>query len=398
VTGQAVPSFSSEQRRARMAVRHALAPGHRAPDPVDVADRVLALHATDPATVHLSVLIRTDAGGVARTEDALYEKRSLLRLLGMRRSMFVVPLDVAPVIQAACSRAVAAAQRRLLVKDIVKAGAGGTDPDGWLAALEDETLAALRHRGTATATQLAGDVPGLKTQLTYAEGKSYGGTGNITSRVMFLLGADARIVRGRPRGTWISSQYVWSPMDAWLDGGLPVLDTDAARAELIRRWLVAFGPAPVSDIQWWTGLGKRDVQKALGALDAIECDLGDGGLGVVLSDDLEIEDAVEPWAGLLPGLDPTAMGWQRREWYLGEHASRLTDRTGNIGPTVWWDGRAVGGWAQRKDGEIVWRLLDDIGAEGEAAVAAAAAELAQRVGDARWGPKFPAPLNRELLA
>jgi hypothetical protein len=395
VAGEGARRFDVARRRRRLAVRHALAPGHRVHDPVEAAERMVALHATDPATVHLSALVRTDRGDVALTEHALYEARSLVRLLGMRRSMFVVPLDVAPVVQAACSRTIAATQRRLLLKELVKAKIS-PDADAWLAGVEDATVAALEQRGTATAVQLASDVPLLKTTLTLAEGKSYGATVNITSRVLFLLGAQARIVRGRPRGSWTSTQYVWSPMDTWLDGGLPVLDPQAAKAELIRRWLWTFGPAPVSDITWWTGLGIGDIRKALAALDVTEVDLG-GQLGVVLQSDVDDDPAeVPPWVALLPGLDPTAMGWQQRDWYLGDYARHVTDRTGNIGPTIWWNGRVAGAWAQRKSGEIVFRLLEDIGGEGRRAVEDAAAELTRRIGDVVFMTRFPAPLDKEL--
>ncbi len=390
-----MPQFGVELRRRRLAIRHALAPGHRVRDAVAAAEHMVALHATDPATVHLSALARMDDGDVAMTEAALYETRSLVRLLGMRRSMFVVPLDVAPVVQAACSAAIAATQRRLLLKELQKAGIG-PDTDRWLTEAEDATVAALQQRGTATATQLATDVPLLKTTLGVAEGKPYGATVAITSRVLFLLGAQARIVRGRPRGSWTSTQYVWSPMDRWLDGGLPVLDPEAAQVELIRRWLQTFGPAPISDIRWWTGLGLGQVRKALAALPVVQVAL-DGGPGVMLQDDLEDNDPdVPPWAALLPGLDPTVMGWQQRDWYLGDYARLVTDRTGNIGPTVWWNGRVVGAWAQRKNGDIALRLLEDIGAEGTAAVEDAIAELTKRVGDIRFMTRFPAPLDREL--
>ena len=84
----------------------------------------------------------------------------------------------------------------------------------------------------------------------------------------------------------------------------------------------------------------------------------------------------EPWIALLPALDPTPMGWSGRDWYIPpEPAPALFDRTGNIGPSVWCDGRVVGGWAQRPDGEVVFRLLEDIGAEQTAAVQAEAARL-----------------------
>jgi hypothetical protein len=92
------------------------------------------------------------------------------------------------------------------------------------------------------------------------------------------------------------------------------------------------------------------------------------------------------------------MGWQARDWFLGPHRAPLFDRTGNIGPTVWWEGRVVGGWAQRPSGEIVVRLLEDIGADGEAAVSGQAAALEAWLGANRVTPRFRTPLERELSA
>jgi hypothetical protein len=90
------------------------------------------------------------------------------------------------------------------------------------------------------------------------------------------------------------------------------------------------------------------------------------------------------------------MGWKEREWYLGPHAGLLFDRSGNAGPTVWRDGRVVGGWAQRRDGEVAVRLLEDVGADARAAVEAEAERLAAWLGDARVTPRFRTPLEREL--
>jgi hypothetical protein len=96
------------------------------------------------------------------------------------------------------------------------------------------------------------------------------------------------------------------------------------------------------------------------------------------------------------------MGWRDRAWYVGEHAPALFDRSGNIGPTAWWEGRIVGGWAHRKDGEIAVRLLEDAGAEAAAAIAAEAQRLRDWIGaDQRHAktlitPRFRTPLEREL--
>jgi hypothetical protein len=130
---------------------------------------------------------------------------------------------------------------------------------------------------------------------------------------------------------------------------------------------------------------------------AVEVDL-DGAAGLALPGDLEPVPPPEPWAALLPALDPTVMGWSGRAWYLGAHGPALFDRSGNPGPTVWWDGRIVGGWAQRRDGEIAVRLLEDPGAEAAAAIGAAAGRLRAWLGDVRVTPRFRTPLERELTA
>jgi hypothetical protein len=58
----------------------------------------------------------------------------------------------------------------------------------------------------------------------------------------------------------------------------------------------------------------------------------------------------------------------------------------------------VGGWAQRRDGEVAVRLLEDVGAEARDAIDSAAGRLAAWVGDVRFTPRFRTPLERELSA
>lgn len=186
-------------------------------------------------------------------------------------------------------------------------------------------------------------------------------------------------------------------MDRWLPGGMPELPARAARAGLVRAWLAAFGPGTVADLRWWTGWTAASVRQALADVGPVEVAL-DGGTGLVLPGDDAPVPPPEPWVALLPALDPTPMGWYGRDWYLGPHAPALFDRSGNVGPTVWCDGRVVGGWAQRPDGEVVYRLLEDIGSQASAAVDAEAAALGKWVGPVRVVPRFRTPLERELSA
>jgi hypothetical protein len=385
------------ERRARLGLRHRLAPEVRAAEVARVAESMVALHGTDPASVFLALFARMTDPRIPAIERALYEDRTVLRMLGMRRTMFVVPVGIAGVVHAACTRSIAVLERRKVVAMIETAGIAN-DGGRWLADVEASTLRALGARGQATAGDLVQDEPRLGVRIRLAIGKPYEGEVGVVTRVLFLLAADGRIVRGRPRGSLISSQYRWAPMDAWMPGGLPDLPTEDARTDLARRWLAAFGPAPPADLKWWAGWTAGDTTRALESVGAIEVALGGGSTGYVMPDDVEPVAAAEPWAALLPGLDPTPMGWAGRDWFLGEHRASLFDRSGNIGPTVWWDGRIVGGWAQLADGRIAMRLLEDIGREGNAAVEAEAARLTTWLGPVRITPRFRTPLERELTS
>jgi hypothetical protein len=383
------------ERRARLGLRHGLAAEGRAADPAGVARQLVALHSTDAASVYLAVCARLPGVDVAAIGAALYEQRTVVRMLGMRRTVFVVPAELVPVVHESSTRAVAEVERRKLVTMLADAGLTA-EPDQWLRRVEEATVQALAARGEALVAELGDDVPELRQQIRMARGKAYEGQVGVGTRVMFLLAADGRVVRGRPRGSWLSSQYRWAPTETWLPGQAPDWPVDAARAELVRRWLAAFGPGTRADLKWWTGWTMGQVTQALAGLDTVEVELAGGGSALLLAADADPVPAPAPWVALLPALDPTPMGWTGRAWYLADHAGELFDRSGNIGPTVWADGRIVGGWAQRTDGEIAHHLLEDIGTEATAEVEAQADRLARWLGPVRITPRFRTPLERKL--
>ena len=387
--------MSVDERRRRLGVRHRLAPAARTDDVVAIAEGVVALHATDPATVFLSAAARMRSPSVEPLERTLYDDRKLVRTLCMRRTMFVLPVAMVPVVQAACTDALVAGERRRTLAMLEQNDI--PDPDRHLQALEEQALAAIEVKGEITGAELSKLVPALRRQILVGQGTKWEGTIGLTTRVLFLLSTEQKIVRGRPKGGWTSSQYRWSPMSSWLPEPAAPLAADEARVVLAQRWLRAFGPATVADLKWWSGLTLGQVRKALASLDIEEVDV-DGTPGIVLADDLETTATPEPWVALLPALDSTTMGWQQRGWYPGDHGKALFDTNGNAGPTVWSDGRIVGGWAQRRSGEVVFRLLDDVGRATTAAVAAEASRLTEWLGDVRVTPRFPTPLQKELVA
>ncbi|MFD8978322.1 winged helix DNA-binding domain-containing protein [Streptomyces sp. NPDC059564] len=389
---RSLPLVTAAERRNRLARRHRLAPSARAATVAEAADAVVALHATDAATVYLSARARLTEGGPPAIEQALYEDVSLVRLLSMRNTLFAVSSELAPYVDSSTARGIAAKERRSLLKHLDEDGQG-LDAD-WLASAEAAALDALDAAGPSTGSQLSAAVPALRQKITVGRGKKYEAQTGVATRVIRLLAADGRIRRDRPRGSWTSSQFRWVHTRPW-----PAVPVPEARAEIARRWLRAYGPATEADLKWWTGWTLTEVRKALAAVGPDEVRLEDGGTALVSPGDTVAEPAPEPWAALLPGLDPSSMGWADRSFHLDPaHRPALFDYAGNIGPTVWWNGEIVGGWAQRPGGEVVWRLLADPGREAAAAITAEAARLADWVGDARITPRFRTPLERELTA
>jgi hypothetical protein len=391
-----VRTIDVAERRGRLGTRHLLASPARAPE--HAAAAVVGLHSSDPSTVHLSAWARVLPFKPGDLEDALYERRSLVRMLGMRRTLFVVPRHLAAVMDEACTKALAAAERRRLIRmleeqGIVPPGRGGR----WLQRVTTKTLSAIGHRGEVTARQLTADVTELGEKLRFGEGKRWAGTMGVSTRVLFLLASQGRIVRARPLGSWVSGQYRWVRTEDWLGEPLEALDYREACAELVRRYVGAFGPVTTTDVRWWTGWTARLASDSLQAAGVVEVGLEEG-VGFVLEDDVEPVDAPEPWVALLPGLDPTVMGWKERAWYLAGHGPQLFDRAGNAGPTVWADGRIVGGWIGRRDGEIAVELLETVSAATRHAIDAEVERLRDWLGEVRVTPRFRTPLEARLAA
>jgi hypothetical protein len=151
--GNPVRRITVGERRARLAIRQHLAPAAWGADGTEVARDLVGLHATDPATVYLAACARLHDGRVETLEQSLYDQRSLVRMLGMRRTMFVLPLDLVPVVQAACTRAIAVNERRRTLQLLAEGGIA-QDPAGWLERAESLALEALARRGPSTASEL----------------------------------------------------------------------------------------------------------------------------------------------------------------------------------------------------------------------------------------------------
>jgi hypothetical protein len=263
--------------------------------------------------------------------------------------------------------------------------------DDGAAWLEDAKAAVLEVlAGQAlTAQEVRALVPALEGRLDLSPGKKYAANVPVAPRVLTQLGVEGQLVRGENAGHWRLSRPRWTLMEEWLGDVPPAAKADEGYAELVGRWLRSFGPGTEDDLVWWLGSTKTAVRAALAAVGAVQVSLDGAGTGWVLPDDVGEVTPVEPWAALLPVLDPTVMGWKQRDFYLGPHAPHLFDSNGNAGTTAWWDGRIVGCWVQDDDGVVEVRTLEKLPKSALKALEAEAARLTDWLAGVRVGTVYP---------
>ena len=221
--------ISDSERRSRIAVRHALAPAHRLTDVAEVTRAMTVLHATEAATVHLAVAARAEGVKPEDVDAELYDARSVVKQLAMRRTLFVFPRELLPAAWGSASARVATSERKRIAKAIA---AGGIAPDGeaWLDAARDATLARLAA-GPATTAELRAEVPELAGMVGGTTDKTWDRPVSVAPWVLTHLGLEGTALRGRNAGHWRLNKPTWTTAEDWLG----VVDEPLGRGRRLRR-------------------------------------------------------------------------------------------------------------------------------------------------------------------
>ncbi|AGT95290.1 hypothetical protein O5Y_27365 [Rhodococcus erythropolis CCM2595] len=383
---------SDGERRARIGVRHALAPSFRVDSPEAATRTMTVLHATESATVYLSCWARVRSLDATDVDNALYDQRSLVKQLAMRRTLFTFPRDLLPAAWSSASARVANTERARMAKDVVKAGIA-VDGNDWLDRARAEVLTLLTDAPEGlSALEVRQAVPMIDVKVE-------GSAGEIWSapRVLTHLGATADIMRGANTARFPVSRPLWTLTRHWLDDAPTDLESADGYREIVRRWLHSFGPGTEDDIVWWLGSTKTVVRAALAELESVAVSLDGGDTGWLLPDDVATVPDPGPWVALLPVLDPTIMGWKNRDFYLGPHRNQLFDTRGNAGTTAWVDGRVVGCWIQDAAGVVHVRVLESVSADAQRALDAEAVRLTEWLDGVKIGTGYVSQAMKQAV-
>lgn len=388
------PKISRKQRQYRLGVRHLLAENqdHSAPE---IASALVALHSSDPASVYLSIAARLQNPDLEAVTKSLIADRTLVRHHAMRRTIWVMTPETARQAHASATLKIAASERRSLLMAL-QSHPKIDDPAAWLEKATKRIRKTLMGKGPLPAREIGRLHPSLALPIQFGSGK-YTASLNAHTKVLQLGGFEATFVRTHAVGSWTSGEYAWANTSDWLDDLIAGYKSQHAAPKILHAYLERFGPATLTDIRWWFGWTAKLTKESLAAIEAETVALDDGVEGFIAAGDRQKVDKPPTWVRLLPGLDPTTMGWKERDWYLAaDLVPMLFDQFGNAGPTIWSDGEVVGGWAQRPDASIIIKLFRRLTKTQRQRLDEAIAQLEGFLRDVVVRPRFPSPLQKEL--
>ena len=139
-------------------------------------------------------------------------------------------------------------------------------------------------------------------------------------------------------------------IDGWKTNATPL---DSLYAELVVRFLRAYGPAQPEDMAMWSGLPLRQIREGWKRSQAqmIEVAIGDQSAWMLQEQTRRINEntAKTDNVRLLPRYDTYILGYKNRSLMLPEqYARRVNAGGGIIHPTVIVNGRIVGTWKSHK--------------------------------------------------
>ena len=169
----------------------------------------------------------------------------------------------------------------------------------------------------------------------------------------FALAAYAGLVNGPESSVWRSNTAgaTFVPARAWL--GADGQTGDAAAAQLVRRYLAAFGPASRADVAQWTGMARSVIDQGLSQLELRRFrDELDRELVDLPRAPLPQENAPAP-VRFLPRWDNLLLAHDvRTRAFPDEYRKTIIERNGDVRETFLVDGFVAGQW-RVDDGRVV---------------------------------------------
>lgn len=321
----------SARRLARAGLDGTAAGGGR---PAGVVAAMCGAHAQVMSAAEVSVALRMEDATRADVREALWGTRSLIKTHGPRGTVHLLPTRDLPLWVGAMSSIPAGTNAfsegvRMTAEQTERVVAAIREVVAGRALTIDELSEAVIE----VAGPWAGDLVMPAFQTMWPRWR----------QAMALAAHRGAFVFGPVRGRKVT--YTAPP------GELRPVD---GRAELVRAYLTAYGPATPEHFAQWAGGPKRWAVAAFELVDLEEVRL-DGRPAWVLAGDTGVPDEPPRGVRLLPYFDAYVVAGRPRELLYEGAAARRALAGGQAGnyPVLLVDGQVAGVWHQRRSGKRI---------------------------------------------
>ncbi|MFX0001983.1 MAG: winged helix DNA-binding domain-containing protein [Candidatus Hodarchaeota archaeon] len=326
--------------------KHHLTDNSKIDDILKITDDSCGLHSTGLTTSYLSLFIRTKNFKKADLERELYVNRTLGRIRGMRRTLFIQTREMIPIIYAATFKLSEKNFEKYMEFHKISLSDYREISELIMNALKEKELSASEIR------------------------KELNSNLNIPA-IIHLMCDYGLLIRGQPIKNWKDRRNKYALFkDYFPNINLTVENEKQAIAILVEKYLKAYGPASENDLSWWTGLTKTEIREGLNkiepAINRVKISHLKGTF-LIFKSDIDIlrnlNNVDKSSLSLLPELDPYPMGYKYRDRYINaNNYNKIFDRSGNIAATIFLDGIAIGVWdtEQKPEPIVKYHLLHSI--------------------------------------
>ena len=337
------------------------------------------------SAARLSLAARVSGMTDARVRAAVDVDRTLVKTWTVRGTLHLVPADDLSLFVSGLSPE----RRGYALSWLARSGLDARTVE----ALGADILEALKDGplGRKEIAARVGDAHGARARQMLEN--SWGGIFHtVTSQGLVCFGPSA------------GGQTTFVRIDQWLGAALEPRDRAEAEAEIARRFLLAYGPANVSDFAYWAGLyvppARRMWERIAGEMRPVTV----GGKPAFVHASVKAPPRARgaaPHVRLLPNFDAYLLGHKGKDACVEPVRYKKVFKTaGWISPVVLVDGRVRGTWSlERGSRGLVVRVAafrplgkaerDGVAAEAEAVGAFAAMPARVRFGKpARQKPKI----------
>lgn len=320
----ATKAFTPDQIHAFRLRRHHLL-DLKAKDVVTICRDVCGIQAQIMAAAQLQLWARNHAITPATVNEALWQKRLLVKTLFMRQTLHLLPAEDFPLYIGAQKTTRARAVLSVMAR--LKITRGEADEfTGLILKVLDAGPAP--HAAIASAVRP-----------------------HVSKRVRAWMDRVSSIVRLPVveglicYGPGKANQATFIRTDHWLPASNPV-DEAHARVELLRRYLRAYGPATVKDFAHWCGISMAEARTIRPLLDSEV--LEQNGLLILRADlkALKSRPAQSDSVHLLPHFDVYLLAHSLKDQLIDSRFyKRVYRNQGWISPVVLVNGKIAGVWS-----------------------------------------------------